>query len=68
MGSEDYDSTGKSRGQDSRSRSNALVLALAAGICFGVMFSERLYLHYQVRRASQSLSLLCLLRATQALR
>ena len=48
MGSEDYDSTGKSRAQDSRSRSGALVVALAAGVCLGVMFSERLYIHYQV--------------------
>ena len=52
MGSEDYDSTGKSRVQDSRSRSNVLIMALAAGICFGVMFSERLYLHYQVEAVS----------------
>ena len=48
MGSEDYDSTGKTRGQDSRTRSGALVMALAAGVCLGVMFSERLYIHYQV--------------------
>jgi len=49
MGSEDYDSTGKTRVQDSRTRSSALIMALAAGVCLGVMFSERLYIHYQVR-------------------
>ncbi len=48
MGSEDYDSTGKTRGLDSRTRSSALIVALAAGVCLGVMFSERLYVHYQV--------------------
>ena len=48
MGSEDYDSTGKTRPQDSRSRSGALVMALIVGVCLGVMFSERVYLHYQV--------------------
>ena len=53
MGSEDYDSTGKTRVQDSRTRSSALIMALAAGVCLGVMFSERLYIHYQVRNVAR---------------
>ena len=48
MGSKDYDSTGKSRMHDSRSRSSALVMALIVGVCLGVIFSERVYVHYQV--------------------
>jgi hypothetical protein len=48
MGSEDYDdSSGKHRRQDSKTRSGLLLSALLAGVCLGVIFSERLYIHYQ---------------------
>lgn len=48
MGSEEYDdSSGKNRRQDSKTRSGLLISALLAGVCLGVIFSERLYIHYQ---------------------
>lgn len=48
MGSEDYDdSSGKLRRQDSKTRSGLLLTALIAGVCLGVMFAERLYIHFQ---------------------
>ncbi len=48
MGSEDYDdSSGKHRRQDSKTRSGLLLTALIAGVCLGVMFAERLYIHFQ---------------------
>ena len=48
MGSEDYDdSSGKHRRQDAKTRSGLLISALLAGVCLGVVFAERLYIHYQ---------------------
>lgn len=48
MGSDrNDDSSGKWRTNDVRSRSQLLLIALVAGLCLGVVFSERLYIRFQ---------------------
>ncbi len=49
MGSDAYDddSSGKYKRQDLKTRSGLLISALLAGICLGIMFAERLYIHFQ---------------------
>ncbi len=43
----DYDSTGKGRATDVRTRSGLLLVALVTGMCLGVVLSERLYIRFQ---------------------
>ena len=48
MGKADYDSSGKNKPNDARSRSTVLIISLLVGVCIGVVLSERLYVHSQV--------------------
>ena len=56
MGSDrNDDSSGKWRTNDARSRSQLLLVALVAGLCLGVVFSERLYIRFQDQDTSPRL-------------
>lgn len=48
MGTDDFDSSGKNKPNDARSRSSLLIISLLVGVCIGIVFSERVYVHYQV--------------------